>query len=209
MFELLVMGSFVWWLYLIAFFGLITAFIENKSGIGAFVTLILGFSILDLVGNTPILHTIINEPYKILIFALAYVPVGVVWGLIKWRLFIGKKHAEYVKIKDEYCLKMNITGPFTDEQKVAFKKHLIDRHDYNEDKDGNVIIRPLARLNKSLITMWMSFWPQSMFWTLTHDLILNIFETLKSTFNYIREKLTYYLEAMSVKRFKDSENELK
>lgn len=209
MFELLIVGSLFWWFYLIAWFALITAFIESKYGPGAFITLILGLFALDLFGNTPILNTIINEPYKILTFALAYVPVGVVWGLIKWRLFIGKKHAEYVKIKDEYCLNNNITGPFTDEQKIAFKKHLINRCYYKEDKDGNPIIRPLARLNKSLITMWMSFWPQSMFWTLTHDLIINIFETLKATFNYIREKLTYYLEAMSVKRFKDSENELK
>lgn len=209
--EILIMFSLFWWIYLIALFGIIIFFIEDKSGFGATVVTILGLLGLEFLGNTPIWSTIVYRPYYLIPFAAGYVFCGVIWSLIKWRLFIGKKHTQYIKYKKVFCENNDIpiSEQFTQEQKVLFNQYLTRNAAYLTDKNGIAIVRPYASSNKSLITMWMMWWVPSLFWTVTHDLILGFWDKVKALFNYIRESISGYMEAMSIKRFRDSENDLK
>lgn len=209
--EILIMFGLFWWIYLVALFGIIIFFIEDKSGFCATVTTILGLIGLEILGNTPVWDTIIHRPYYLIPFVAGYLFCGVVWSLIKWRLFIGKKHAQYVKYKETFCQKNSIpfSEPFTQEQKVSFNRYLLDHSNYFTDKNGIAIVRPYASNNKSLITMWMIWWVPSLVWTITHDFILGLWDNIKALFNYIREFISGYMEAMSIKRFRDSENDLK
>lgn len=209
--EILIMFGLFWWFYLVALFGIIIFFIEEKSGFGATMATVLGLTGLEILGNTPVWDTIIYRPYYLIPFAIGYVLCGVVWSLIKWRLFIGKKHSQYVKQKEAFCKNNDIliSEPFTQEQKASFNQYLSSNAGYLTDKNGIAIVRPYASNNKSLITMWMLWWIPSLFWTITHDLIIGFWENTKALFNYIRESISGYMEAMSIKRFRDSENDLK
>jgi hypothetical protein len=105
----------------------------------------------------------------VVVCALAYVVIGIIWSVWKWYGFVRKS---YYSLKQRWDTTAHKTyNTFTD---------------YIKDK------RPSASENKQLIVGWMAFWPFSILWwvlTWPRKLFIELFDYLRNLYDRITDQV--------------------
>jgi hypothetical protein len=124
-------------------------------------------------------------------FAGSYIVVGLLWSWLKWWLFISKI-AEKMKDSWQIFLKKNALPADT--------KTLTPRQNEEWDTHRSYDLKkPLFSENKGKITIWVTYWPLSLVWSLLNDLIKKLIHQIVIRFRKI-------YEGISNKAFKDMDD---
>lgn len=210
--TLFVFGGFWFWSLVVVASLLFIALFENERGGWATLLLLTTVAIIIGLSNQDWLVWIVANPITILLYALGYLTVGIIWGTMKWWLHVRTIAVRYRNAKRKWIVKeykirdksnpnyqayrvANDTGKMTKIVKEAWLQYF-DRY------WGPSIKKPVAADNKSLITGWMTYWPWSALWTLIND-------PVRKFFNWVYESISDLLQNISDKVFKDIDNELK
>ena len=188
-----VFGALGWWLLSVCFFIFFIAATEKENGFWTFVCTLSFFAFVILLGKINIPGHIIDNPLKASLIVLGYLSTGFVWSFIKWWLFVLKIAEKRKALRVDYLEGKKETF------KSAIPKHLRYIEIEPEPKvdsgweyqiSRNNLKKPLASENKGKISLWVVYWPTSVFWSLLDDLISKIVKQLILSFQKIYETIT-------------------
>ena len=223
-----VLFSPLWWtLLLVASIGIIySSELEENAGAWSTTCFVVALALLCFFGQPTIPELLMVNPlWFIGACAVTYIIGACCNGVGKWWWFCHKKHDEYEQVKLTWLREKNISDrEVPDALKAEFGDYLIEYcgssvamrkgHDnwkksiWTDDENGNRVevktidprIRPWDYANK--IFIWMAYWPWVLFWTLTHDFLVNLFTGL-------RKMLTNMMDGISKSVFRNVGNDFR
>lgn len=164
-------GVLSWpFLFYTAVFILLTVEIAYESSFIAFMTLaIVGAIATFFHWIEP--HWFLDHWTEVLMYAAVYVPIGVMWAVVKWWFYVR-------------------------EQARRRTDAIMQAKSYESDRGGLSILRkpPQVSEHKSDIMRWMGWWPFSLVGTLLNDPFRRMFEA-------IYRHLGTFLQKMSDRAF--------
>jgi hypothetical protein len=164
-------GTLPFWITLALLMIVIWGFQEAERF--GFATVWLGGTIAALMfANPTLLGSIRTHPTNLVVMALGYVVVGMVYSVGRWKLFL-----------------VDILGKARDGE--TWKQGSTIYVKYHGD---NIPIPPSVRSSKGRIIGWMAYWPWSGIWFLIHDPITRLYRV-------IYENLSAFLQGMSDRTF--------
>lgn len=195
MFELFVIGSFWFWMLILAEIIMLFVFIDNENGIGATISVAVFAALLQWFGNVDIIHYVQGHPLFILSCAGAYFALGAVWGVVKWWIFCRDRLEEYEEARDKFLKENNQptgTKVVPPELRQRWKDYLERSKSY---RDSSTLGQPpQVRDHKAKIMRWMTFWVVSIIWSFINDFVKRVFRT-------IYQKLSNFLQTISDNMF--------
>lgn len=159
-------------------FGGLVALVEFEMGVFAGVLLAAAAALYYFLAGFNPISWVANNAGLTFWSVIAYIIAGVVWSVAKW-YFHTRSASVQSKIKDMHERYVSDTTPID-----ANSSNKIDPKFYKANFTGTFeeylasfkSSNPVSVLNnKARILRWMGWWPVSLFWTATHDLIHNIF----------------------------------
>jgi hypothetical protein len=197
--TLFAIGTIWFWLLLFIDFCIITALVENESGVWATIVFLGSLFGLNFLWKLPIIDSVKANPGHTALLVLSYFAIGVVWSIIKWYFFVHNKMVKYNNYKAEF-LKDQKADAMTPELAAKFMDHLGSRYDARNE--GITGAAPLAREHKASLTRWGTYWPFSIIGTLLNDVV-------RRTWEYIYELLQTTYQRMSEAIFKSATADVK
>lgn len=211
MFELFVSFGMVWWLLVIAASACIIWAIHysEDSWTGCvwttMLTILVMFVLGDLVymgGETAFAW--MPGAGKILVFGVLYFVIGSLWSLFKWWKFGRFKFEKYEDFKTEWLMEHGINSKHVpDHLKSEFHEFILKHkseftryiHKYDETAKCTTSVkivdpRIYPREHKSLISLWITWWPWSAFWYFTADFIQSISRRITRSLIKIMDQIT-------------------
>jgi hypothetical protein len=192
-----VFGTFWFWVSLIIFTLFLIGFVENEHGGKATFTLILSLLFLNFIAKLGIIFFVLHNPLKTVELLAAYLAVGVVWGVVKWSLYVHNQLDRYNEFKDKF-LRENDAKELTPQLSREMQKTLRSQASYDSNR---VIVNPQVSEHKSTIILWMSYWPFSATWTLVNDPVRKLYQ-------FVYSRLRGSLQAISDRMFKGAAADL-
>lgn len=190
--ELLMYGTFWFWAVVAVEILLLALFYEYENGIAATVSAIVFIALLQYGSKIDVFGWAMAHPWNLLSIVGVYFAFGVVWGMFKWRLFVGECAREYEDEKAKWLEQQGYPNEKVVPESLRAKwvKHLedIETRDYLADR--RLDETPLVRKNKARITRWMSMWVISLLFALLHD-------AMKEAFAHLYCKIAGYLQHMA------------
>lgn len=172
-----VLFSFWWWALFIAASSLLFWALEYENiGAATFVFLVTLF-LMTAFGGSEILNFLLTGWNFVLVIA-SYLLMGVLWGFVKWWLFVTQKLTNYEDVKIQWLEERDIKGKTVpDNFKTQWENYLLKTSQFTGYKNGKQVlkIQPVASEYKLKIVNWMAYWPWSLIWTLFSDVIKRIF----------------------------------
>lgn len=174
-FDLMVGGA-LFWLLLIAVMVLCEISAVNETHWG-FAWLFVFSGILWWGFNANPVTWAFHNFGTFCIYSGIYLVAGMGWGFAKWWFHV--KNARDVinsrpSLKTEYTIKQASTTPFDG----TFTDYLTDR--------GYI---PVAMKNKEKISVWMFWWPFSMFWTFFDDFLRRMYNLVIEKYMFIFDRI--------------------
>jgi hypothetical protein len=198
MWELFVVGSFGFWLLVLAEFIALSVCMEYESGILATVSLIAFGAALNWMGGVNVIQLITANWYLLLPFIGAYVGLSIVWGIWKWRDYYGVDLEKWDEALYEWLKNHNLNNisEMTEDHKVSWDKWLENHKIYDPrlKKERRLDDTPQARANKARIMRWMAYWPISFLLYVFRDMVVKLFKR-------IYNGLAKYLQHMADQAF--------
>lgn len=187
---LFAIGTVWFWLLLFIDFCVITALVENESGVWATIVFIGSLFGLNFLWKLPIVDSVKANPGHTGLLILSYFAIGVVWSIVKWYFYVHNKMVKYNDFKAKF-LATNKADGMTPELAAKFMDHLVNNYDARaEGIDGTA---PAAREHKAALTRWGTYWPFSIIGTLLNDVVRRtweyIYETLQTTYQRMSEAI--------------------
>lgn len=155
--------------------------------------------VLNYFGDIPIFAFIKDNPADIIIYVLGYMAVGVIWGFVKWVLFVQNKKRLFPEFKKNFLGYIDDLDPsYLDETSENYLKIPVLHKVEFKKASACSEFPPKANYNKQRIITWMLYWVLSVVGTIFGDLIKEIYE-------YIYTKLTNSFDSVSKFMFRDFE----
>lgn len=156
---------------------LMFVWVANETAIGATVTIVATFLVLQFFSEVPLLGFIMTHPLLILSFLGLYIVAGVIWSVVKWWLFCKETQEEYEDAKEDFFKRRNFTVSRSGRQETlspqeAWREYC--KYAFRQLRNG----RLWARDHKKRIVIWMTYWPWSFVWTLIDDIVRRIFNAI-------------------------------
>jgi len=172
-----------------------TVLVETEKFGWATIVLLVSVGITQGLHVLPIFSWIETHAITTVLYALAYITIGITWSFIKWFSFLMMARDKYRQWKHEFftfggldpCLTV---GP---ENLDDFKKFISGKRDYKyQDPIADLYEgkRPRAANNKARIVSWMSFWPCSVIGTVLNDPVRRLFNFLFTSFKALYQKIS-------------------
>jgi len=205
--QLFAVSNPLFWIICAGFLAVILAFEEHGKGwwstlstfyLLAFVVFLSDFNLLFWVRD--------NWQYAVYGFLIYFFGCGGVWSIIKW--FIKGKEASDIafECKRQYYSRINTdisvhAANLTSQQRQdliniirnAYEGAGVDVGVSLYHTDDVEAVKPRAVKNIDTILMWMIYWPLSVFWFCTHDIIKRttraIISMLRRVYNGITDRL--------------------
>lgn len=183
--ELLTLGSFWFWLVFIGLIVILFIEVINEAWGASFMTF-LG-SVLFIALFTSFKFSWLQEHKPELLFGVgAYFVLGVVVALIKWHFLARDARDEYDQMKVDFFqyndLPQNPKAVVPVEMREKWVKYVSDKKNIycSAEKTATIIDRliPKARDNKEKIVGWMAYWPFVAIYSLFHDIVRRIWESI-------------------------------
>jgi hypothetical protein len=198
--SLLAFGTL--WYFLLTGGWIIAIFwcVETESGWGSGIWTILYLCFLQFIAKVNFLYEIIHHPIVSLIWVLSYFMAGFLWSWVKWWLFVHKKAEEYREKRYSFLKSKQDERPRIANTSAVPEKYLrVDKYGENVISMGDITLDtpvpeflkkdwefnlrctdafPTVRKNKKKISMWITYWPVSMVWSLVNDFVKKFIRTL-------------------------------
>lgn len=192
---LFLIGSLWFWVLLLIELAFLIWLVEEEySGFAAF-SLAIFLGLVHFWGDVTLFSWIFANPISFLLLGVVYFLIGTGWSLFKWTVYLRDKLEKYYDIKQEFMSKYKITGKvIPGEYQKEWLKVCDDTYSLgcSIDKIGNVS-KPSPRNFKGKIFNWISYWPISVLWALTHDLFekisKEIYKRIRGVFQKIVDKI--------------------
>ncbi len=191
MFTLFVFGSMFFWALCVLEVILLFTFTENENGFGATMSLLLFGAALQWMGDVNIIGFIKDHPMHILAGFVAYLILGTLTGILKWRGLVRERtdqlNEAWAKFLTDQKLPADTKILPSDDLKKAWSRIALEN---KHDKGGNYKLEetPLVSRNKARIMRWMSLWPVVAIWWVIDDFVKGIFRTIyRNIANYLQE----------------------
>jgi hypothetical protein len=188
--AILAFGTIGFWIFSIAMIIAMLTCINFQKGAGATFTAILTILAFQFYGGIDIFGYIRHNPMSATYIAGAYAIAGVATGVFKWWRYVRNNLSKYQEAKAEY---LDDNGG-----KAEGWGRYREQGNYSGTK---FIFEPLARRHKAAITMWMTYWPLVLVWTVINDPVRKFFKAAY-------ERLSGVLESISKNAFKDADSDM-
>lgn len=197
------------------------AFVVNeRGGWSSLMTIILAFWIY---GAWPPVRDVFSNPLNVVVIAVVYVLVGIVWARYKWGSLINRRVDFLKNHRDEFLNTRKIpnnyfTDPISVDATVAFREvmsqYLKDASRLYENEFGVSALRrftlgddstvtdfyrlvvPQASNHKGSIIIWLAYWPIGIIWYLIADLMTDLFKG-------VYEMIGGYFQRVADNKFKN------
>jgi hypothetical protein len=168
-----------------------TVFTETEKFGLATVTLIAALVGAQAFHIMDVLHYAEHHVLQTLLYAVAYVGVGVLWSFVKWFSFLMSFRDQFRELKGQFLTKQGLdpNGQVPEEFASQFKDWMIQKSVYGISFQMRNLERPKASDNKSRILAWMSLWPFSVVGTVLNDPIRRLFNFLFNQFKALYQKM--------------------
>lgn len=186
----LAFGTLGFWLFTSVVIILMLTCINFQKGAGATVVAISTILAFQFWGGYDIFGYVRHNPMTAIYIAGAYALAGVATGVFKWWRYVRNNLGKYQEAKAEYLEDNN--------GKAEGWSRYRDQGNYSGTK---FIFEPMARRHKAAITMWMTYWPLVLVWTVINDPIRKFFKAAY-------ERLSGVLESISKNAFKDADADM-
>ena len=170
------------WFYIFTLVFIIFAVIceENDTLIGAVIVFIGYCVLIQLWAEIDILKWVMKNPLHLLWILPSYAFIGLVWSWFKWWL----KVTRLAKMIDEELLKFKTaekitTDSLTTRQNNKFRQYSILH-----------LEKPKFSENKRKISVWVMYWPTSVFWFFLNDFVKKAIRRLVESFHKVYEGMT-------------------
>jgi len=143
-----------------------------------------------------VLSWVQTHSFETLLYALAYVGVGVVWSFVKWFSFLMAFRDKFRTLKEAFLSARNldVKGSVPEELRDVFAQYIRNsKVGYHDSYGLSFLIRPRATENKSRIVSWMSLWPCSVIGTLLNDPVRRLFNWMFTAFKSLYERMTNHI----------------
>lgn len=185
--QVVAVGGFWFWVLVAALLVAVTIFTENENGWLAFLSVALFLSVIQFLGNADWLGYVWHHPHYILGGVLVYYVAGVVYSVVRWKVFCDNRREEYDEAKADFLdqIKVKYTNAATATipvEKVADWKRYLDQR-FGRAKAEEFQTGVKFRNHSGLCGTWATYWPCSMFWTLLNDPLRKM---LKHTMNQLK-----------------------
>lgn len=182
------MGVWWWILFLIASCLIFWA-LEKENIFGSTIVFFGTLAAMTFLGGSEMVN-FITTGYNWAWIIGGYLACGVVWGFIKWWVFVTDRLDKYEDVKLEWLANKGVEGktvpPALREQWMAYLAdntdfaHWHPRYAPAEDERTVILtVKPSAARHKWRITNWMAYWPWSLIWTFFADIVKRVFSRLQ------------------------------
>jgi hypothetical protein len=170
------------------------------------LSLIATFLALAFLGDFNLWFAMRSNPIGSIVLVVGYFVVGALWSVGKWWFFVRERRSSYQEFRDAFTdrNKLPKDAEIPNELKKTFKERLDEHNDrrrYSGSEDWKPLGKPLISENKSRLTMWMTYWPWSMTWTMIND-------PVKKAFRWVLDQLHGVYQHMADVIFKDVEKDI-
>jgi hypothetical protein len=171
--DLLVFGTFWFWVVIIAAYLIVGLFVEfGENGVGATITFLVSIFLFYKMGNAYIITSWFKHPVELLLWCLAYIALGVGWTFVKWWLYATKQAEGFKETKAifmrDFKITDNVIPPGLKDKFKQATKYFPGGYttiDYELD----------VSQHKDDIILWMTYWPASALFTTINDPIRRLF----------------------------------
>lgn len=203
MFELPWIAFFVllspwWWVLMVLASCLLIYSLERQSGQGAAIILIGTLLLMTFFGEVQWLKWIAANPLKVLSWIGIYIVSGAIWGVVKWFMYVSQRSEEYESEKLSFLKRHNVEGHEVPvELKRKWRQHLLNSVKWTTvrgfDMKSTLRIQPVAWENKGKIVTWMTYWPWSLLWAVTNDMVQKVFRTLQRWLGSFMDRISAWV----------------
>lgn len=187
--ALFIIGSLWWYVVSAGFFIWAIILTEKESLTWTFISLVLYLSFLSFIGGINVFNFLFFHPIKTLLYVLGYFLIGVIWSFIKWWVKVNKAAQKYKETWEAFIKDYkprNSTVPkehqnYINRQKQEWESQISGRRD---------ITKPIASQYKEKISVWIIYWPFSLFWSFLHDFVKNMVEFFVLKFQKFYQKIS-------------------
>jgi hypothetical protein len=181
-------GIWFWLLSIVALILLFWEIHEDKPIVGL-ITIGLYLGLIHLFGDASLPSTVSASPWVLYLGLPLYFAAGVVWGLIKWALYVNRHAIEYKRTRHGFLISKS-KHPCLAGIKIT-EDTMVPPELRSEWRGGRYTSnsRPSARANKWKIITWMCYWPLSMIWSALDEPWRYIYEALSNIFQKISDKI--------------------
>lgn len=163
------------------------------GGLRAALVFAAGLVLLAICDQRPFIWIWFN-PSSVLYFVFVYLGCAVIWGVVKWFLFVTNKKHEFEDFKLSWLRVKGVEGKSVpSELEKEWYEYVSNSCKWGKNTEEYIVDdttggvrqgrapkdRPFAWDYKSKITGWMAFWPWSVLWTLLSDLTYRVFRRLQ------------------------------
>tara|TARA_Y100000034_G_scaffold103692_1_gene129575 strand:- start:45057 stop:45845 length:789 start_codon:yes stop_codon:yes gene_type:complete len=124
--EVLIIGSFWFWIITLGWFCLLVYLIEEERGTVGTVFVILGIAGLQCFSDFNIVGWLWKNPLYVGIGVVGYVVIGALWGLLKFRLFASDKREKYDEAKEHWLESHSLKQTARDLRTRAGRQEIAD-----------------------------------------------------------------------------------
>lgn len=149
---------FLWPLFWLAFFVVAIACTSNEKPTLAAMILVGGLAVMWFITGDNPFAWILDNKGKVIIAALAWIPIGVGWSIFQWRRF-GHEKVEDDRQEWESWLR----------RRAEAEKEFGTLVDWERNFPMPPIEAPAVLENKYRFTNWIMWWPMSVLWFLIAD----------------------------------------
>lgn len=187
--AILAFGTIGFWIFSVAVIIAMLTCINFQKGAGATVVALATVLAFQFYGGYDIFGYVKHNPLTMLYVIGAYGAAGIVVGVFKWWRYVRNNLSKYQEAKAEYM---------ADGGNASGWPRYRDQGNYNGIK---FIFEPVARRHKAAITMWMTYWPLVLIWTVIND-------PVRKFFRAVYDRLGGMLESISKNAFKNADEDL-
>ena len=200
---LLALGSVGFWALAITVFLFLFFMVEFEKPAWATITLVLAFVALAVFGNFNLWLLVKQNPMQAGLVGVLYFVAGAVWSVAKWWFFVRERRSNYRELRADFMRRHSLAeeAQIPDNLLADWRQSVEQPHPYRGG-NGKEVAKPLIREHKGRITMWMTYWPWSMTWTMIND-------PVKKLWRWIYLQLQGWYEAIANSIYKGTENDLR
>jgi hypothetical protein len=194
--EIFMFGTVWYFLVTAAWMVAILWCVEKESPLGSGIWLILYLCFLQFLAKVNFFDQIIHHPASSALWVLGYFIAGFLWSFVKWWLYVHKKAEKFSEARCQFLkdhqnsynrksVSHSELKEITLDTKVP--ESLMDEWKNHIKLYGTV---PKVRENKGKISMWVTYWPASMVWSVVNDFVKKFIRAIVMKCRKIYEGIT-------------------
>lgn len=167
------------WAVLVAWLAVTFVDVHNERPGWATIWLFAFLAALHLGGVVDVIHLVWTRPWLILGVFGAYLCVGLIWTVFKFKLWLRKLRIRINEqilpsVRENFLLHHQVSGTVIPQHlQEAWRKEQGTNHAMQ-----HAIKSMEVKENKGRLTLWAIWWPISMIWTAISDWVTEIFNYL-------------------------------